>query len=51
MELLPYHKLGRGKYRSMGLEYNLFGLETPKKDQMEELENVVRELNLLVINY
>jgi pyruvate formate lyase activating enzyme len=51
LELLPYHKLGRGKYQSLGLEYGLVCLETPKKDQMEELERVVQKMNLRVINY
>lgn len=41
MELLPYHKLGRGKYKSLGREYLLEKLQPPKEDKMEMLNNIV----------
>ena len=51
IELLPYHKLGRGKYQSIGREYPLEGLAPPQKESMEALESVVRGLGLEVLNY
>nr|WP_295685729.1 glycyl-radical enzyme activating protein [uncultured Lachnoclostridium sp.] len=41
MELLPYHKLGRGKYKSLGREYLLEGLQPPKENLMETLHKIV----------
>ena len=37
VELLPYHKLGRGKYKLLGREYPLQSLEPPAQDTMEAL--------------
>lgn len=51
MELLPYHKLGRGKYESIGLHYTLEGLEPPGIEKMYELEQVVTQSGLEVIHY
>lgn len=41
MELLPYHKLGRGKYKSLGREYLLEKLQPPTEDKMDMLNNLV----------
>jgi len=51
MELLPYHKLGRGKYKSIGVEYQLPSMEPPSKEIMSELESVIVRKNIQVINY
>lgn len=37
-QLLPYHRLGRGKYRNIGKEYRMEDLEPPLKETMEGLE-------------
>jgi len=36
-ELLPYHPLGTGKYRSLGMEYAMEGLARPEPDVMQAL--------------
>ena len=45
-ELLPYHRLGRGKYRNIGREYQLGDIVPPSKEKMKELEAVVSKLGL-----
>lgn len=47
-ELLPYHRLGRGKYISMGKEYRLADLEAPDDDRMEQLREEVRKRGLKI---
>lgn len=42
LHLLPYHRLGEGKYESLGREYLLHGIEPIKKEYMEML---LREAN------
>jgi pyruvate formate lyase activating enzyme len=41
MELLPYHRLGRGKYTSLGLEYALADLEVPSEERMMEFNRIL----------
>ncbi len=41
MELLPYHKLGRGKYTSLGRECKLADLNVPSEGQMNALNRVL----------
>ena len=36
-ELLPYHKLGVGKYNALGEEYALDKFEAPSKERLDEL--------------
>ncbi|WP_335872732.1 pyruvate formate-lyase-activating protein [Bacillus sp. 2205SS5-2] len=36
IEILPYHTLGVYKWESLGLEYPLKGVETPKEEAVEE---------------
>jgi len=42
IKLLPYHKLGEGKYERLGMEYKLKDVEPPSKTRMEELTEFVR---------
>lgn len=42
IDVLPYHKLGVYKWKALGLEYPLEGIETPSE---ERVENAVRLLN------
>ena len=41
VELMPYHRLGRGKYATIGKEYTLFDLEPPSRDDVARLEVLV----------
>ncbi|MFF2876124.1 pyruvate formate-lyase-activating protein [Gottfriedia sp. NPDC057991] len=41
VEILPYHKLGVYKWKALGLEYPLEGIETPSDDRVESaLKNI-----------
>jgi len=37
LELLPFHRLGEGKYRALGLNYPASHLKTPSKTKMRRL--------------
>jgi pyruvate formate lyase activating enzyme len=41
LELLPFHCLGEGKYRSLGLDYPAASLRPPPPEKMTELRQVV----------
>lgn len=45
-ELLPYHRLGRGKYANIGKTYCLSALSPPPEVVMEELKAVVSQRGL-----
>lgn len=45
-QLLPYHRLGRGKYTDIGKKYQLYDMEVPTDIQMGELEQVILEHGL-----
>lgn len=37
LELLPFHRLGEGKYRALGLDYRASRLEAPPREKMRQL--------------
>ncbi|MBU5438478.1 glycyl-radical enzyme activating protein [Tissierella sp. MSJ-40] len=39
INLLPYHKMGMDKYKRLGLDYNLSGMEKPTDERMIEIAN------------
>ena len=45
-ELLPFHPLAKSKYESLGLEYVARDLQSPTKEQMDALAQVVRDCGL-----
>lgn len=45
-ELLPYHRLGRGKYSDIGKEYRMEETEVPSDEKMRELKQKVNEYGL-----
>ena len=46
MELLPYHALGSGKYRQLGMEYELPDISPPSDEEMTHLRSIVISLGL-----
>lgn len=42
VELLPFHRLGQGKYDALGLDYHFAGMEPPSGKHMDELKNMLR---------
>lgn len=51
MELLPYHKLGRGKYYSLGRNYPLEELTPPSAEQMEELKQILAGFGIPIYQF
>ncbi|EAR08976.1 pyruvate formate-lyase-activating protein [Reinekea blandensis] len=49
VELLPYHNLGTHKWKAMGLEYPLEGLQPPSTESMDEIEGIFRSYGLEII--
>jgi len=47
-ELLPYHPLGTGKYRSLGMDYAMEGLARPEADVMQALAAAAGERGMAV---
>jgi pyruvate formate lyase activating enzyme len=41
-ELMPFHKLAAGKYRSLGLEYRAAALEPPSRESLAALAETAR---------
>lgn len=50
IELLPFHRLGEGKYESLGMEYKARGYNPPTEEKMRELAEVFKQKNLPVKN-
>ena len=42
VKLLPYHRLGEGKYTRLDMEYKLKGLEAPSKARMEQITDFMK---------
>jgi pyruvate formate lyase activating enzyme len=45
-QLLPYHRLGRGKYENLGRVYALNELEPPSEAYIQELNNIIHDYGL-----
>jgi pyruvate formate lyase activating enzyme len=46
VHLLPYHKLGKSKYKHSGRDYDLETIEPPDGSVMEKLAEKARQLGL-----
>lgn len=46
LHLLPYHRLGEGKYEGLDREYALHGVEPMDKEYVQKLLNVAKESGL-----
>lgn len=42
LNLLPYHCLGINKYAMIGLKYELEKVETPKKEHMQKIQEIIK---------
>ncbi|MEL6334505.1 MAG: pyruvate formate-lyase 1-activating enzyme, partial [Cyanobacteria bacterium J06626_26] len=48
VEVLPFHKMGEYKWKSLGFEYLLADTEPPTPDQVEAVKTVFRQHSLTV---
>ena len=48
IHLLPYHKIAKGKYQKMNLDYRLENLEAPSITWMDELSEKFEDIGFLV---
>lgn len=51
LELLPYHKLGQGKYQTIGETYSLQNIDPISQSRISELEKLVEKYDLNVIHF
>ncbi len=45
VEIMPYHRLGRGKYADLGMEYGLMDLEPFAKDELAKYTELLHSYN------
>ena len=51
MELLPYHALGKSKYKSLGRTYALEEIRPPSEEKMDTLKEIVRKAGVEVLTF
>ena len=51
IEFLPYHKLGRGKYKSIGLDYELDGIDLLDEGKISEFEYLAKSYKFIPVNF
>ncbi len=49
IELLPYHNLGTHKWKALGLEYPLEGMEPPPVAKMDDIQNIFESYGIKTI--
>ncbi len=50
VDLLRYHKMAESKYEHTGQEYSLKGLDTPDKDEVEHLKEILERYKLPLVS-
>jgi pyruvate formate lyase activating enzyme len=48
LELLPFHRLGEGKYQALGLKYPASNLAAPTRDKMKRLVTAAKKQGINV---
>ena len=51
LELLPFHRLGEGKYEALGIKYVASGLTAPTKEKIRELADAAKKFGVTVHGY
>ena len=42
IKLIPFHRLGKGKYEALGRKYQAAYMKSPSEEKMEELRNMIK---------
>ena len=50
VELLPYHEMGKYKWKELGLEYKLDDMETPSKEKIDEISSILAEYGIKTLS-
>lgn len=48
VDILPFHQLGRNKWRELGMEYTLADLTPPSEEEIAKIRNLMKEAGLPV---
>jgi len=48
MNILPFHQIGREKFRRLGIEYKFGGVEEPPELKIKEISNIIRDYDIEV---
>ena len=48
VEILPFHKMGEYKWKELGLEYKLYDIVEPSKEEVKKAKNIFKENNFVV---
>ena len=48
VEVLPFHQMGTDKWKTLGLDYKLDGVQPPSKEETERIRNQFRARGLTV---
>ncbi len=43
VEVLPYHTMGEVKYKKLGIEYPLKGVQPPSRERVENAKRILKE--------
>lgn len=49
VEILPYHKMGEAKYKTMGMDYQLYDVEEPSLNRIENAKAIFRRKGLYTV--
>ena len=49
VEILPYHKMGEAKYKNLGMDYQLYDVEEPSTDRIENAKAIFRRKGLYTV--
>lgn len=51
VEVLPYHNLGKGKFKPIGLEYQLDHIDPPQASALAEVKEIFSEFGIEVLHF
>ena len=49
IELMPYHRLGKGKYEALDRQYHLSELLSPEPEHLESIQNIFKDSGIMCL--